>query len=182
MEHHSLSIMEEPVNSELPKEQTAEPLVSDIVENEAPVESCSPHDSMVTVRLSEPPPPSLTVNTTSDTHKTVPFQQIPETVPENTGEDVKEDAVEGIEESPRITMMDPNGDIVSPSGSDSGAEELENRRESDSTEASEEGVDWEELEKTEEQEPRDPGSDDVSCHCSKTCEDHADIPSPPHCY
>jgi hypothetical protein len=67
------------------------------------------------------------------------------------------------EESPRITMMDPDGEVMSPTGSESAvSDDGESRRGSDSSEASEGGVNWEELEKTEEQEPRDQGSDDVS--------------------
>lgn len=71
------------------------------------------------------------------------------------------------EESPRITMMDPNGkEVTSPAGSESAeSRDNESRRGSDSSEASAAEVNWEELEKTEEQEPRDEGSDDVSSTC-----------------
>lgn len=117
------------------------------------------HDSMVTVRLSEPPP-FLTVNTASDLHKVVQQQQVVAIVEEDT----KDGTVEQQEDSPRITMMDPNGEILSPSGSESASENGGSRRGSDSSDAvSEGGVNWEELEKTEEQEPRDQGSDDVRC-------------------
>jgi hypothetical protein len=82
-------------------------------------------------------------------------------------EEVEEDTEE---ESPRITMMDPNGnEVLSPSGSESvGSRDGESRRGSESSDASVEGggVNWEELEKTEEQEPRNESSDDVS---SRTC-------------
>ena len=109
-----------------------------------------PHDSMVTVRLSEAP--NLTVNTAIlEAHNQV--EEVTQ------GEEGREQD----EESPRITMMDPNGEVMSPSGSESTvSNEGGSRRESDSSEASEGGVNWEELEKTEEQEPRDQDSDDVS--------------------
>ncbi|KAH9207695.1 rab-GTPase-TBC domain-containing protein [Leptodontidium sp. 2 PMI_412] len=127
------------------------------------------HDSMVTVRLSEPP--TLTVNTT------IPSKQSCSSGSTEKGADdtidtpgilldgVAEDAVgEEEEESPRITMMDPNGnEVLSPSGSESaGSQNGESRRGSDSSEESVEGggVNWEELEKTEEKEPRNESSDD----------------------
>lgn len=121
---------------------------------ESATEKSMPHDSMVTVRLSEPP--TLTVNTAIlDGHNEVAG---------NRQEDITQDEEEQEqEESPRITMMDPNGEVMSPTGSESAvSDDGESRRGSDSSEASEGGVNWEELEKTEEQEPRDQGSDDVS--------------------
>ena len=117
------------------------------------------HDSMVTVRLSEPP--VLSVDTVLDPRKPaedrrqiqeIPLLQNSTYVPE-----------EEEEESPRITMVDPNGDVMCPSRSDSvNLGNVESRRGSDSSVESTEGVNWEELEKTEEQEPRDESSDDVS--------------------
>lgn len=135
------------------------------------------HDSMVTVRLSEPP--TLTVNTT------IPSKQSCSGGSTEKGADdtidtpgilldgVAEDAVGEEEEgSPRITMMDPNGnEVLSPSGSESaGSQNGESRRGSDSSEESVEGggVNWEELEKTEEKEPRNESSDDVSLPSSLT--------------
>jgi hypothetical protein len=78
-----------------------------------------------------------------------------------------QEGVDANHESPRITMSDPNGETTCPTGSEStSARNRESRRGSDSSEVSEEGVNWEELEKTEEQEPRDEGSDDVGQdHC-----------------
>jgi hypothetical protein len=120
------------------------------------------HDSMVTVRLSEPP--SLSVDTAVlDTQKSLEerrqTQQSSVTI-------LKDDtyAPDEQEESPTITMVNANGDVVSPSGSESAESERGgSRRGSESSEGSgEEGVNWEELEKTEEQEPRDESSDDVS--------------------
>ncbi len=115
---------------------------------------------MVTVRLSEPP--ILTVDThvlehaQRDTFEYTRGQETPEVMlleEENTQE-----------ESPKITMMDPNGhEVTSPTGSETrSSRERESRRGSDCSEGSAEEVNWEELEKTEEQEPRDEGSEDVS--------------------
>jgi hypothetical protein len=115
-----------------------------------------PHDSMVTVRLSEPP--LLTVNTTilEKCNRDTKEQETPELMLD----DIQDEAQE---ESPRITMVDPNGnEVTSPTGSESVAsQDGGSRRGSDSSEASE-GINWEELEKTEENEPRDEASDDVS--------------------
>ena len=120
-----------------------------------------PHDSMVTVRLSEPP--ALTVDTTiletshNHDHEHTKGQERPDIMLDD-GEDQAQ------EDSPRITMVDPNGnEVTSPTGSESAtSQDGESRRASDSSEASDGGVNWEELEKTEENEPRDEGSDDVS--------------------
>jgi hypothetical protein len=117
------------------------------------------HDSMVTVRLSEPP--ALTVDTTLPSSKYIVGQA------ETLVESPKGDLSAGIEEtegaepedSPRITMMDVNGDVRSPTGSSS----RDSRGGSDSTASGDDiSVNWEELEKTEENEPRDESSDDVS--------------------
>ncbi len=141
-------------------------------EHEAEVEVATDHDdagskqmlrdSMVTVRLSSPP--NLTVDTSFETMRnrnTIVLAKEQDTPVNNFGgeEDIEEEG-----ESPRITMMDPNGnEVVSPSGSESAASQgAKSRRESDSSEGSSDEVNWEELEKTEEQEPRNQGSDDVS--------------------
>ncbi|KAN0104907.1 Rab-GTPase-TBC domain containing protein [Hyaloscypha variabilis] len=117
------------------------------------------HDSMVTVRLSEPPP-ALTV----DTRANIIQRARKNTIGEERGiQDVVQEGETLEEESPRITMMDPNGEVLSPTGSESASERNpESRRGSDSSEASVEGggVNWEELEKTEEKEPRSESSDD----------------------
>lgn len=122
------------------------------------------HDSMVTVRLSEPLP-ALTVDTSilRKDHKDI--------IGEDGGGEgagtpdiLLGDGEVQEEESPRITMMEPNGEVLSPTGSESASERnAESRRGSDSSEGSVDGggVNWEELEKTEEQEPRDESSDDV---------------------
>ena len=129
------------------------------------------HDSMVTVRLSEPP--ALTVDTAIPSKQNASRDSTQKVVEETTDtpgiqlDGVAENAAEEEEEeSPRITMMDPNGnELLSPSGSESaGSQNGESRRESDSSEESVEGggVNWEELQQTEENEPRDESSDDVS--------------------
>ncbi|KAF4628944.1 hypothetical protein G7Y89_g9210 [Cudoniella acicularis] len=133
-----------------------------------------PHDSMVTVRLSEPP--ALHVDTRSSVLATgharvasIAEKEIVEVHTESIGtpditlEDVRENDTDTQEDSPRITMMDANGnEVESPSGSESAASRNgESRRGSDSSSGSEvEQVNWEELEKTEEQEPRSESSDD----------------------
>jgi len=117
------------------------------------------HDSMVTVRLSEPP--TLSVDTVLDPRKSVEDRRQTQEVTLLKNTTYVPDEEE--EQSPRITMVDPNGDVMSPSGSNSVVSgNGESRRGSYSSEESAEGVNWEELEKTEEQEPRDESSDDVS--------------------
>lgn len=142
--------------------------IMDTIHDEAPIESnheeqAMTHDSMVTVRLSEPP--ALTVDTNVHEHS---HAQAAEDARSPDGPAISEEkemtSVEETMESPRITMVDPNGnEVISPAGSETASRDAESRRGSDSTEASVEEVNWEELEKTEEQEPRDEGSDDVSC-------------------
>ncbi len=117
------------------------------------------HDSMVTVRLSEPSPPrppSLMVNT-SIGQSMVTVVETPDIL--LPGE---EGPAPEVGESPRITMLDEEGNEVfdSPTGSESA--NGESRRGSDSSEESVEEVNWEELQQTEEKEPRDESSDDVS--------------------
>lgn len=126
------------------------------------------HDSMVTVRLSEPPPPALHVDTS------LPSKEVIEDKRErglDTSDVIYEKAEEGVDEdSPRITMVDVDGnEVLSPSGSESPASQHDlSRRGSDSSEASMEGdgVNWEELQQTEEKEPRNENSDDVSLNHS----------------
>ncbi|KAH8659310.1 rab-GTPase-TBC domain-containing protein [Tricladium varicosporioides] len=77
-----------------------------------------------------------------------------------TVRELREDETEIQEDSPRITMMDVNGnEVESPSGSEESAMSR-SRRGSESSESLEEEVNWEELEKTEELEPRSESSDD----------------------
>lgn len=143
------------------------------------------HDSMVTVRLSEPP--TLTVDTTIPSKQTSSGGNT-ENIAEETadtpdiqsdGDGISKDASGEEEQSPRITMMDPNGnEVLSPSGSESaGSQNGESRRASDSSEESAEGggVNWEELEKTEEKEPRSESSDDVSLPSFLYSESYTDL-------
>lgn len=131
-----------------------EPALTTEVDNSTEEKSIT-HDSMVTVRLSETP---LTIDTNFGEGQVI-LQGIPIPI---------EEVDETLEESPRITMMDPNGnEVASPSGSETtDSQDGESRRGSDSSQDSAEQVNWEELEKTEEQEPRDQGSDDVSSICN----------------
>ncbi len=157
------------METSIPKEQDQVPATESSTPSpivDSPTTNHITHDSMVTVRLSEPP--VLTVDTRVPTKQiggthTKVVEETPDT-PGISLAGVEEDVLE--EESPRITMMDPNGnELLSPSGSESaGSQDGESRRGSDSSEESVEGggVNWEELEKTEENEPRDESSDDVS--------------------
>lgn len=109
-----------------------------------------PHDSMVTVRLSEPP----IVNVVGPGAKG--------SDPDNKGTDVvppdlkfESDTRESMDDTDADTIYERSNPIMdntmSPVDSD--------RRGSDS---SSESVNWEGLEKTEEQEPRDQATEDVS--------------------
>lgn len=123
-----------------------------------------PHDSMVTVRLSEPPALHVDTNLQQTDHIDSKKDAEPD-----TPSILLEEAHEDIEDSPRITLVNPNGsEVLSPSGSESPTSRHDefSRRDSDSSETSMEGggVNWEELEKTEEQEPRSENSDDVSTY------------------
>ncbi|PQE14113.1 Rab-GAP TBC domain protein [Rutstroemia sp. NJR-2017a BVV2] len=130
------------------------------------------HDSMVTVRLSEPP--VLTLDTKRHSIKV-------EGAKDNTEEEFADADMEDKrrtitdtrsmksaeesslqEDSPRITMLDPNGnEVCTPTGSETAESEPDHsRRDSDSSDTSLEEVNWEELEKTEEQQPRNQDSDD----------------------
>ena len=136
----------------------------DSTHDESPSESnmdgqAMPHDSMVTVRLSEPP--TLTVDTNVLEHAN---RDTIDLTKGEEGPEIMQEEESTQEESPRITMVDPNGnEVTSPTASEFAApRDKESRRGSDSSEVSGEEVNWEELEKTEEQEPRDEGSDDVS--------------------
>lgn len=123
------------------------------------------HDSMVTVRLSEPPALHLDTTILAKPNATEKRDTLKHTSGQSTPSILLEEAEEDTpEESPRITMMDPNGnEVLSPSGSESaGSQNGDSRRESESSDASAEDVNWEELERTEEKEPRDESSDDVS--------------------
>ena len=125
-----------------------------------------PHDSMVTVRLSEPP--SLTVITQSMT--------MSEQQQDGSGEDIPLDTPDSdIDSKKDLETTLPSGHSMSIAGEDQNMDSLQEigderlqvdadeRRGSESTEDSGDGeVNWAELEKTEEQEPRNQDSEDVS--------------------
>ncbi|KAG9247815.1 GTPase activating protein-like protein [Calycina marina] len=114
------------------------------------------HDSMVTVRLSEPPAPGG--SSELGPHEFVEERSHTQEVTISTGDKYIPDEEE---QSPRIMMVAPNGEVTSPSGSGSTASANgESRRGSDSSESDMGEVNWEELKKTEDQEPRDESSDD----------------------
>lgn len=124
----------------------SEPNVEQHNDITSPKKAQMAHDSMVTVRLSEP---QLSINTKAQ-------EQVLE---EGDAQEVssKSEKTDETNESPRITTQDPNGnEAVSPVSEDG-----DFRRGSDASDNSDDQVNWEELEKTEEQEPRDQGSDDV---------------------
>lgn len=140
---------------------------SPIMEDFKPAESRHlPHDSMVTVRLSEPP--SLTVITQSLVMDVAHQDGSTEDTLVDSPE-LKADCKEDLEPtlSSRHFMSIAAGDETADSMRDTTDEQLpidtDERRGSDSTEESSDGeVNWAELEKTEEQEPRDQDSEDVS--------------------
>ncbi|QSZ33545.1 hypothetical protein DSL72_005113, partial [Monilinia vaccinii-corymbosi] len=131
------------------------------------------HDSMVTVRLSEPPILTLDTNRYSDEVNMNEELETSEEANTPTGKRQTIMSCMGVTGkgtgatgtqggSPRITMVDPNGnEVPTPTGSESAESEHNgSRRGSDSSDASVEEVNWEELEKTEEQQPRSQDSDD----------------------
>jgi hypothetical protein len=142
------------------------------------------HDSMVTVRLSEPP--TLSVDTRSSILNQTKLRATstpisPRTVDNSFSsptkesafvqptdipslEDGQEDTVLQGELSPSITTMDPSGNVTnSPTGQDEmELRDSEARRGSDTSGSDNDEVNWEELAKTEEKEPRNESSDDVS--------------------
>ncbi|CAG8971261.1 hypothetical protein HYALB_00001427 [Hymenoscyphus albidus] len=174
-----------------PASTSASPRRIDSSENTTPASQLPMlHDSMVTVRLSEPP--VLTVDTRtnilagsklrvastpiSPLKRDIDFDTPQSTSSPNTAhtdtethklDDVQENLEVQEEGSPRITMVDPNGkEMDSPmSPVDLGYQTFQDgvaKRDSDLSEESEESeeVNWEELEKTEEKEPRSESSDD----------------------
>jgi hypothetical protein len=137
------------------------------MESSKPAENAHlPRDSMVTVRLSEPP--SLTVVTQSLVMDEVQQNSSAEDTLLDTP-DLKVDCKEDLKPtlSSRYSMSIAAGDENMDTMRDESDEQLPidagERRGSDSTEdSSDEDVNWAELEKTEEQEPRDQDSEDVS--------------------
>jgi hypothetical protein len=140
---------------------------SSTMEDSKPVENTHlPHDSMVTVRLSEPP--SLTVITQSLIMDEVQQDGPIEDTPLDTS-----DLKDGCKNDPEpnlstrqslfIAPEDENMDTIREANQEQIPHNMYDRRGSDSTGDSNNGeVNWAELEKTEEQEPRDQDSEDVS--------------------
>ncbi|RDL33763.1 Ypt of gyp1p [Venustampulla echinocandica] len=131
------------------------------------------HDSMVTVRLSEPP--ALTVDTRSSILGSTKLKRgsaAPEedarnqdTARQDTSDIIPEDEEEEMqtqEGSPTIIAMDPNGnEVPSENGSENDPENRDSQSGSDTSETAENGeVNWEELERSEEKEPRNEASED----------------------
>jgi hypothetical protein len=124
------------------------------------------HDSMVTVRLSEPPsPPPLTVDTQATPTMVETEVEISPTTPFKQTEDD-----EDIEQTPPTRQSRPAA--VGEDGIDLASRmseiEIESPVEDDTrrgSESSEESisneVNWEELQKTEDEQPRDQDSEDV---------------------
>ncbi|KAM3077025.1 hypothetical protein ACMFMG_003509 [Clarireedia jacksonii] len=153
------------MESELDKKQAVEAKVNSDGQN-------MHHDSMVTVRLSEPP--VLTLDTKRLSAKVEgPKEDVVEEIIGADMEDKRRTITDTrsmksaeessiLEESPRITMLDPNGnEVCTPTGSETAESEPGNsRRDSDSSETSLEEVNWEELEKKEERQPRNQDSED----------------------
>jgi hypothetical protein len=124
-----------------------------------------PHDSMVTVRLSEPP--SLTVVTQSlamsEQQEDCSGEDIPLDTPDSSIEFKK--GLETTLPSGHSMSIDREGqriDSLQEMSDEQLQADADERRGSESTEDSADGeVNWAELEKTEEQEPRDQDSENV---------------------
>lgn len=125
-----------------------------------------PHDSMVTVRLSEPP--SLTVDTQSMARSEQQLDASAEDILLDTPDsniDSKEDIETTLTSGPSMSLAaeGDNMDSLREMSDERLPIDADEWRGSDSTEDSGDGeVNWAELEKTEEQEPRDQDSEDVS--------------------
>lgn len=120
-----------------------------------------PHDSMVTVRLSETP--ALSLNTTSLADE-LAFEEDHASSSNSTPAGISPDMDEYAEHTASATPSTPDASKLEDQAEF--AEEQtdvfhERRRGSGSSKRSQNAVDWEELQKTEEQEPRDEASDDV---------------------
>ncbi|EHK99410.1 putative Ecotropic viral integration site 5 protein like protein [Glarea lozoyensis 74030] len=151
----------------------------DLESSEPTTQSPVHHDSMVTVRLSEPPTLSVDTRASILTYTKLRANSTPisprtrdsfsspnkeayikRTTAASLEDGQQDTSVQG-ELSPSITTMDPSGNVSSPV--ESAYEEMtdmEARRGSESSVSETEEVNWEELAKTEEQEPRNESSDD----------------------
>jgi hypothetical protein len=134
-----------------------------------------PHDSMVTVRLSEPPTPDFEMQ--SSTLADLQEEPIPETPTKTLEQLARVSGTVGQTRSSRHSSIISVGDDTMEVSSISAI-----RRASHSSTSSAEGdVNWEELEKTEDQEPRDQDSEEVSQSLSILLY-NTDTCSPPRYY
>jgi hypothetical protein len=129
--------------------------------SEAPL----PHDSMVTVRLSGPP--SLTLITQSlaadGLQDPMSALETPMDISESKLEDSLDDELPSPSRHSIPSMAEEERSNILTEVVDEQLPQNNERRGSQSTESSGDGeVNWAELEKTEEQEPRDQDSEDVS--------------------
>ena len=123
---------------------------------EEDVKGVETHDSMVTVRLSEPP--VLTVNTNVGPNSTAPAKPQP-----GHGYKPSDAMAEAVQEEETSHDGDGDGDVTF-------ARQHEGRTDGDQSpddvatpvSESDDEVDWEELQKTEDQESKDQQSDNVS--------------------
>jgi hypothetical protein len=122
------------------------------------------HDSMVTVRLSEPPSLTVVTQSMATREEDDSARDILLGTPDSNIES-NEDLETNISSrhSMSIAAGDENTSSLPDLSDDLLTIDADERRESESTEDSGDGeVNWAELEKTEEQEPRDQDSEDVS--------------------
>lgn len=126
--------------------------------------SALPHDSMVTVRLSEPP--SLTVDTRASPVMDEPENDTPLATPiEQMDDDMNNEDLDRTPQSRESTPANINNDREDSAPRMSELQspvDSEERRGSDSSAGSRRNeVNWEELQKTEDEQPRDQDSEDV---------------------
>jgi hypothetical protein len=147
-----------------------------MADNEAAKSTHILHDSMVTVRLSEPPSLTLVTQTMAmgALHNRRSRNEEMDTLSLNTADLTPQDIEHVVQSRPaRPSAFIASADEISalfpaPVEEEPSMEDNE-RRGSESTEDSTEGeVNWAELEKTEEQEPRDQDSEDVCCRLPKS--------------
>lgn len=129
--------------------------------SEAPL----PHDSMVTVRLSGPPSLTLITQplTVDGLQDPMSALDTPMEIPESKLENSLEDELPSPNRHSIPATVEEESSNILPEVADEPLPQNHERRGSQSTESSGDGeVNWAELEKTEEQEPRDQDSEDVS--------------------
>ena len=136
------------------------------------VHSLLPTDSMVTVRLSDPPVASITDpcsqterRNTSSSNVLLEEQRGPNSMYTDNVSDANEDAVVFEEDSPKIETQSKNqmANIAEEGHSIHTSSTIRSRSDTSGSFSSNGSaqVDWDELERSEEQAPRDEGSDEV---------------------